>query len=105
MKMERTECSETLAFKLQTPGNNPKENIRRSKHDESLKSRNLYMLTNEHKESRGTQNSKQRAGQTCVGLTAFQVIYFSIPVFILAQAGKRTYAKSTVQRLTFYSGS
>jgi hypothetical protein len=28
MKMERTECSETLAFKLQTPGNNPKENIR-----------------------------------------------------------------------------
>jgi hypothetical protein len=28
MKMERTECSETLAFKLQTPGNNPKANIR-----------------------------------------------------------------------------
>jgi hypothetical protein len=27
-KMERTECSETLAFKLQTPGNNPKANIR-----------------------------------------------------------------------------
>jgi hypothetical protein len=24
MKTERTECSETLAFKLQTPGNNPK---------------------------------------------------------------------------------
>jgi hypothetical protein len=28
MKMEQAECSETLAFKLQTPGNNPKENIR-----------------------------------------------------------------------------
>jgi hypothetical protein len=27
MKMEQTECSKTLAFKLQTPGNNPKENI------------------------------------------------------------------------------
>jgi hypothetical protein len=39
MKMERTECSETLAFKLQTPGNNPKANIRHSKHGESLKSR------------------------------------------------------------------
>jgi hypothetical protein len=39
MKMERTECSETMAFKLQTPGNNPKENIRHSKHGESLKSR------------------------------------------------------------------
>jgi hypothetical protein len=39
MKMERTEYSETLAFKLQTPGNNPKENIRHSKQGESLKSR------------------------------------------------------------------
>jgi hypothetical protein len=27
MKMERTECSETSAFKLQTPGNYPKESI------------------------------------------------------------------------------
>jgi hypothetical protein len=27
MKMERTECSETLAFKLQMPGNNPEESI------------------------------------------------------------------------------
>jgi hypothetical protein len=34
-----TECSETLAFKLQTPGNNPKQNIRHSKQGESLKSR------------------------------------------------------------------
>jgi hypothetical protein len=28
MKMEQTECSETLAFKLQTSGNNPEESIR-----------------------------------------------------------------------------
>jgi hypothetical protein len=28
MKMEQTECSETLAFKLQTPGNNPEESTR-----------------------------------------------------------------------------
>jgi hypothetical protein len=39
MKMEQTQCSETLAFKLQTPGNNPEENIRHSEHGESLKSR------------------------------------------------------------------
>jgi hypothetical protein len=39
MKMEQTGCSETLVFKLQTPGNNPKKNVRHSKHDESLKSR------------------------------------------------------------------
>jgi hypothetical protein len=41
MKMEQTECSETLAFKLQTPGNNPEESIRHSKHGERLKSRKL----------------------------------------------------------------
>jgi hypothetical protein len=28
MKMEHPELSETLAFKLQTPGNNPAESIR-----------------------------------------------------------------------------
>jgi hypothetical protein len=50
MKMERTECSETLAFKLQTPGNNPKENIRHSKHGESLKSRRPKKLLNVVKE-------------------------------------------------------
>jgi len=27
MKMEQTECSETLAYKIQTPGNYPEENI------------------------------------------------------------------------------
>jgi hypothetical protein len=32
MKMEQTECSETLGFKLQMLGNNPEENIQHSKH-------------------------------------------------------------------------
>jgi hypothetical protein len=27
MKMERIECSETSAYKIQTPGNHPEENI------------------------------------------------------------------------------
>jgi hypothetical protein len=36
--MEQTERSEMLAFKLQTQGNNPEENIRHSKDGESLKS-------------------------------------------------------------------
>jgi len=27
MKMEQTECSETSAYKIQTPGNYPKESI------------------------------------------------------------------------------
>jgi hypothetical protein len=44
MKMEQTQCSEMLAFKLQTRGNNPKESIRHTKHDESLKSRKISLL-------------------------------------------------------------
>ena len=36
MKMEHTECSETLAHKIQTPGNHPKERIQHSEHGEGL---------------------------------------------------------------------
>jgi hypothetical protein len=38
MKMEQTECSETLAYKIQMPGNYPEESIQHSEHGESLKS-------------------------------------------------------------------
>jgi len=31
MKMEQTECSETLAYKIQAPGNYPEENIQQVK--------------------------------------------------------------------------
>jgi len=33
-----TECSETSAHKIQTPGNYPEENIQHTEHGESLKS-------------------------------------------------------------------
>jgi len=36
---DRTECSETSAYKIQTPGNYPEESTRHSGHGESLKSR------------------------------------------------------------------
>ena len=39
MKMEQTECSEKSAYKIQTPGNYPEENIQHTEHGESLKSR------------------------------------------------------------------
>jgi hypothetical protein len=39
MKMEQTVCSEMSAYKIQTPGNHPKERIQHSEHGESLKSR------------------------------------------------------------------
>jgi hypothetical protein len=31
MKMEQIECSETSAYKIQTPGNHPEENIQQRK--------------------------------------------------------------------------
>jgi len=39
MKMELAECSETMAYKIQTAGNHPKERIQHSEQGESLKSR------------------------------------------------------------------
>ena len=41
MKIEQTECSETSAYEIQTPGNHPKESIQHSGHGENLKSRIL----------------------------------------------------------------
>jgi hypothetical protein len=38
MKMEQTECSETSAYKIQTPGNYPEESLQHSEHGESLQS-------------------------------------------------------------------
>jgi len=37
--MEQIECSETSAYKIQTPGNYPEENTQHSEYGESLKSR------------------------------------------------------------------
>jgi len=37
--MEQTVCSETSAYKIQMPGNYPKESTQHSEHGESLKSR------------------------------------------------------------------
>jgi hypothetical protein len=45
MKMEQTDCFETSAYKIQTPGNYPEESIQHSEYGESLKSRTLYKLS------------------------------------------------------------
>ena len=47
MKMEQTECSETSAYTIQTPGNYPEENIQHTELGESLKSRRILMMTGE----------------------------------------------------------
>ena len=48
MKMEQTECSEMSAYKIQTPGNYPKECIQHSEHSESLKSRSIVVFDWKH---------------------------------------------------------
>ena len=40
VKVEQAKCSETSAYKIQTPGNYPEESVQHSEHGESLKSRN-----------------------------------------------------------------
>ena len=47
MKMEETECSETSAHKIQSPGNNPEESIQHLEYGESLKSRILHLYGEE----------------------------------------------------------
>jgi hypothetical protein len=44
MMMEQTVCSETSAFKIQTPVNYPEESIQHSEHGESLKSKMISQL-------------------------------------------------------------
>ena len=54
MKMEQTDCSETSAYKVETPGNYPEENIQHVEHGENLKSRILHLYGEEtarHKRS------------------------------------------------------
>ena len=39
-----TECSETSAYKIQTPGNYPEESVQHSERGESLKSRIIFVI-------------------------------------------------------------
>jgi len=41
--MEQTECSEMSAYKIQTPGNYPEENIQHTEHGKSLKNNKTYV--------------------------------------------------------------
>jgi hypothetical protein len=45
MKMEHTQYSETLAFKIQTQGNHPEESARQSEQEGSLKSSICFMIS------------------------------------------------------------
>jgi len=64
MKMEQTECFETSAYKIQTPGNYPEENIQHTEHGESLKSRiriscasSWFFFTQLYRDARSTKHN------------------------------------------------
>jgi len=69
--MEQTECSKTLAYKIQTPRNYPKESKQDAEHGESLKSRNKNCIHEEFK-SRLTQGIPATFG------SEFLVLQFAI---------------------------
>jgi len=46
--MEQTECTETSAYNLRTPGNYPEESKQHSEHGESLKSRRFKLPVVSH---------------------------------------------------------
>jgi hypothetical protein len=41
MKIQQTQCTEKLPYKIQPPGNYPEESIQQSEHGESLKTSNI----------------------------------------------------------------
>jgi len=62
MKMEQTECSETSAYKIQTLGNYPEENIQHTEHGESLKSRKFswFDVISKQYDSNNSTNKMQQ---------------------------------------------
>jgi hypothetical protein len=44
MKMEQTECSETSAYKIQTPGNYPEESIQHLQSNFKISTKSMYKI-------------------------------------------------------------
>jgi hypothetical protein len=44
MKLKQIECSETSAYKIQTPGNYPEENIQHTEHGEKFEIKNTRSM-------------------------------------------------------------
>ena len=79
MKMEQTECSETSAYKIQTPGNYPKESIQHTEHGESLKLRNFGFY-----KTRGISSLSEEL-LDFQGLCSMNLIYFDVTAILLSR--------------------
>jgi hypothetical protein len=67
--MEQTECSETSAHKIQTPGNYPEENIQHTEHGESLKSRKLFLVSYDNSQFKILTESVEDEGSARIRTT------------------------------------
>ena len=76
MKMELTECSETSAHKIQTPGNYPKERIQHSEHGESFEIKIKFIWHSQQLYSNATLLSGQGLSCSISQRNLFQHIYF-----------------------------
>jgi hypothetical protein len=64
MKMELTECSETVAHKIQALGNHPKERIQHSEYGKSVESRIIILAFAESEVPPSAFNGSLSAGTT-----------------------------------------
>jgi hypothetical protein len=87
MKMEQTECFETSAYKIQTPGNYPEENIKHTENGESLKSDmfacNFCKILKCNNLSTVLQRCEKEKSM-CVGVS-FLSVYLSMYNFLISR--------------------
>jgi hypothetical protein len=82
MKMEQTQCSETSAYKIQTPGNYPEASIQHSEHGENFKSRMLPQF--HHQTGVFGWNKNHEAGRYAVFFRFHFISFSSSPTVFLS---------------------
>jgi hypothetical protein len=100
MKMEQTECSETSAYKIQTPGNYPEESRQHLEQGECLKSRMIKQIQRfdtPQKLNFGLANIPPKGGGVMwnffsilsVGVCQHVTVYFQLSGIIAGRGGAR----------------
>jgi hypothetical protein len=97
--MEQTECSETSAYKIQTPGNYPEENIEHLQYGESLKSRIVEVSVD------GEELYSHSSGSSGLGARCLKFIIprlrFSAAVQIILTDIPHDYSRTTLIRINW----
>jgi hypothetical protein len=104
--MEQTECSETLAYKIQNPGNYPEESIQLSERGVSLKSRINANNSSVHKIN---TRSKHHFHRPVANLSCFQKgtsysgikIFNSLPTSITSLKNEKTQFRIALKKFLY----